>query len=98
MTYFTPLMAPNWSTIPCTVEASRVSKRSTPELARLFAMAVPLEVNSSVRFVVSACTEIHQVIAASGTSVAARNRMIFGSSPNRSLRGLFILSPRPPSQ
>ena len=32
----------------CTVEASRVRIRSTPEEARLLAMAVPLEVNSSV--------------------------------------------------
>jgi hypothetical protein len=94
----TPLIAANWSTVPCTVEASRVSRRSTPELARLFAMAVPLDVNSSVRFEVSARTEIHQVIAASGTSVTARNRMIFVSRPNRSLRGLFMLSPPPPSQ
>ena len=98
MTYFTPLMAANWSTTPCTVEASRVSRRSTPELARLFAMAVPLDVNSAVRFVVSARTEIHQVTAASGTRVAARNRMIFPSSPSRSFRGLFMPSPRPPSQ
>jgi len=97
ITYLTPPMAPNWSTLPCTVDASRVSKRSTPELARLLAMAVPLEVNSSVRFVVSARTEIHQVIAASGTRVAARNRMIFPSRPSRSFRGLFMLSPPPPS-
>src|SRR5437879_1844894 len=96
ITYLTPLMAANWSTVACTVDASRVSSRSTPELARLFAMALPLEVNSSVRFVVRARTEIHQVIVASGTSVTARNRMIFPRRPSRTVRCLFMLSPPPP--
>src|SRR6266446_7574948 len=57
--------------------------RSTPELARLVAMAVPLEVNSSVMLSRIAHTETVQVTAPSGRSTAATNRMIFLASPNR---------------
>src|SRR5215470_5136878 len=77
MTYLTPLMAANWSMAACTVDASRVNRRSTLELARLLAMAVPLDVNSSVMFVVNERTEIHQVIIANGTRVTAKKRTIF---------------------
>ena len=51
MTYATPVMSANWSKRAWTVEASRLTMRSTLEEARLFAMAVPLFVNSSVRLV-----------------------------------------------
>ena len=98
ITYLTPLIAANWSTIACTVDASRVSRRSTPELARLFAIAVPLDVNSSVRFAVMRWTEIHHVIAASGTSTAVMKRTIFASRPMRNVRDPFMPSSRRPSQ
>src|SRR5688572_18283282 len=67
----------------CTVEASRVRIRSTPEEARLFAMAVPFDVNSSVISCRSVRTETYQVTAASGMRTTARNTTIFGSNPNR---------------
>src|SRR5215472_5587931 len=76
-------MAANWSTSAWTVEASRVRMRSTPELARLLAMAVPLDVNSSVRLPRSARTAVNQVMPARGTSTATRKRMIFASRLKR---------------
>src|SRR5918996_3462749 len=94
MTEATPLMPANWSINACTVEASRVRMRSTPDEARLLAMAVPLEVNSSVIRWRSVCTEMNQVTAASGTSTAARNRMILARRPKR---GLWLFMRWPPS-
>src|SRR5713101_2901888 len=85
MTYATPLIPANWSIKACTVEASRVRMRSTPDDARLLAMALPLDVNSSVICRRRVCTETYQVTAASGISTAARNRMILASRPNRVL-------------
>src|SRR5215468_7749324 len=76
-------MAANWSTRACTVEASRVSTRSTPELARVLAMAPPLDVNSAVRLLSSARTEMLHVMAASGMSTATRNSVILAMSPKR---------------
>src|SRR5262245_10559908 len=84
-------MPANWSISACTVEASRVRMRSTPEEARLFAMALPLEVNSSVIFWRSVWTETYQVTAASGISTAARNRMILVSRPNRVLLCFVVI-------
>src|SRR4026209_1127869 len=78
-------MPANWSISTCTVEASRVRMRSTPDEARLFAMAVPLEVNSSVMRCRRVCTETSHGTAASGMSTAARNRMTLDWRPNRSL-------------
>src|SRR5688572_3177701 len=75
-----------------TVEASRVRIRSTPEEARLFAMAVPFDVNSSVISCRSVRTETYQVMAASGMRTTARNTTIFGSNPNRR-RTRFITGP-----
>src|SRR5919106_2761518 len=94
MTYATPLIPANWSISACTVEASRVRMRSTPDEARLFAMAVPLDVNSSVIRWRSVWTEMNQVTAASGTSTAARNRMILARRPKR---GVWLFMRRPPS-
>src|SRR5882762_1784841 len=89
MTYATPLIASlpemTSSTRACTVEASRLRMRSTPEEARLLAMAVPFEVNSSVICARSVRTETYQVTAASGTSRTVRKTMIFVSRPIRSL-------------
>src|SRR5688500_7285119 len=76
----------------CTVEASRVRIRSTPEEARLFAMAGPFDVNSSVISCRSVRTETYQVTAASGMRTTARNTTIFGSNPNRR-RTDFITDP-----
>src|SRR4029450_10093394 len=76
-------MAAYWSTRAWTVEASRVTIRSTHELARLFAMAVPFEVNSSVMLRLRVWTESVHVMVARGIRTAARNRMIFASNPNR---------------
>ncbi len=95
-------MAANWSIALWTVEASRVRSRSTDDEARLLAMAMPLEVNSSVIFWRSVWTETYQVMAASGTRAAKRKRMILGSSPKRTLRSLLaglvrsVVTPSPP--
>src|SRR5258706_11662955 len=83
-------MPANWSMSACTVEASRVRMRSTPEDARLFAMALPFEVNSVVIWRRSVCTDTYQVTAASGMRTAARKRMIFVRRPNRALLVVFM--------
>src|SRR2546427_450298 len=87
MTYATPLIASlpetTSSTRACTVDASRLRMRSTPDDARLLAMAVPFDVNSSVIRSRSVRTDTYQVTAASGISTAARKTMIFVKRPNR---------------
>jgi hypothetical protein len=82
-------MATNWSISACTVDASRVRMRSTPDDARLFAMAVPFDVNSSVISCRSRCTETYHVMAASGMRTAARKTIILGSSPKRRRTGVM---------
>src|SRR6266542_1910211 len=79
-TYATPLMAANWSTRAWTVEASGFRMRSTLELARLFAIAVPFEVNSSVIFARMVWTEMVHVMIASGTRMRAKKSPIFTGS------------------
>src|SRR5215510_8582835 len=88
-------MPANWSIRACTVEASRVRMRSTPEEARLLAMALPLEVNSSVICRRRVCTDTYQVTAASGIKTAARNRMIFVRRPTRAVPVFMARSSRP---
>src|SRR2546426_4554454 len=96
MTYATPLIASlpemTSSTRACTVDASRLRMRSTPEEARLLAMAVPFDVNSWVICARSVRTETYQVTAASGTSRTVRKTMIFVSRPIR-IRSLSMASP-----
>src|SRR5207244_5270586 len=92
MTYATPPIETNWSTSACTVDASRLRMRSTPDDARLLAMAVPFDVNSSVIRSRIVRTDTYQVMAASGISTAARNTMIFGNRPNR-MRALIMIAP-----
>src|SRR5215470_7921760 len=76
-----------------TVEASRLRMRSTPEDARLFAMAVPFDVNSSVISLRSVRTEAYQVMAARGTSTMVRKTMIFVSRPNRMRKLIIVMFP-----
>src|SRR5262245_19664182 len=56
--------------------------RSTPEEARLEAMASPLEMNSSVMLARMERAETYHVTAASGTSAATRKSMIFPRRPS----------------
>src|SRR5215471_19660882 len=87
-------MPANWSIRACTVEASRVRMRSTPEEARLLAMALPLEVNSAVICRRRVCTDTYQLMAASGIKTAARNRMTFVRRPNRAVPPFIAPSSR----
>jgi len=100
MTYATPLIASlpetTSSTRACTVDASRLRIRSTADEARLLAMAVPFEVNSSVICARSVRTETYQVTAASGTSRTVRKTMIFVSTPIR-MRSLTMAAPLRPA-
>src|SRR2546426_3821964 len=63
--------------------------RSTPDEARLDAMASPLDVNSSVMLTLRDRAETYHVTKASGTSAATRNRTILPRrpSPGRNRRG-----------
>src|SRR5512144_1963247 len=86
-------MRANSSTSDCTDEASRVEMRSTPEEARLEAMASPFETNASVMAVLMDRAETYQVTAASGTRAATRKTTILPRRPSR----LHRRSPRCPS-
>src|SRR5882724_88999 len=74
-------MRANSSTSDCTDEASRVEIRSTPEEARLDAMASPFETNSSVMAVLMDRAETYHVTAARGTRTATRKITIFPRRP-----------------
>src|SRR6266496_819695 len=74
-------MRANSSTSDCTDEASRVEIRSTPEEARLPAMASPFETNSSVMAFLMDRAETYHVTAARGTRAATRKITIFPRRP-----------------
>src|SRR4030095_9680745 len=74
-------MRANSSTSDCTDEASRVEMRSTPEEARLPAMASPLETNSSVMAALMERAETYHVTAARGTRVTTRKITILPRRP-----------------
>src|SRR5439155_20994157 len=82
-TYATPRILANSSTSDCTDEASRVEIRSTPEVARLEAMASPLELNSAAMLVRSDRAETYHVMAARGIRAATRKSTIFPRRPSR---------------
>src|SRR4030095_1192166 len=74
-------MRANSSTSDCTDEASRVEIRSTPEEARLPAMASPFETNSSVMAALIDRAETYHVTAARGTRAATRKMTILPRTP-----------------